>query len=90
MRLAIGLEPGFPFCLPTLAERTGRASVSSGRDDAFRPAFRRGLILTDKSCYREGLAYRDMADGALVIVIEVPLGTWDASSPWSPPSPSGH
>ena len=52
-----------------MAERTSSASVSSGREDGFRPAFRRGLILTDKSRYGEGLACRDMADGALVIVI---------------------
>ena len=32
-------------------------------------------IPTDKSRYGEGLAYRDMADGALVIVIEGTRGT---------------
>ena len=40
-------------------------------------------IPTDKSRYREGLAYRDMADGALVIVIEG-RGGRDPAGPFTP------
>ena len=59
---------------------TFSGSWPSGREDGFRPAFRRGLILTDKSRYGEGLAYRDMADGALVIVIEGTRGGRDPAA----------